>query len=108
MTYLKLKNVPLKFLSNAKYGSVKNDIPWDACGFNKLTVSFTALQYRDSDDNFIQVLQISDVDKFNAKFAMMQEDVSKMPDSCSISLIDDAEYEAQKTTRDEWKAANAT
>ena len=108
MTYLKLKNTPLRFLSSAKYGSVKNDIPWDACGFNKLTVSMTALQYRDADDNFIQILQVSDIDKLNTKFDFMLEDVSAMPDSCEISLIDAAEYEVQKTLRDEWKAANAT
>ena len=108
MTYLKLKNTPLKFLSSAKYGSVKNNIPWDACGFNKFTVSMTALQYRDSDDNFIQILQVSDADKFEPKFDLMLDDVNAMPDSCVISLIDDAEYESQKTLRDEWKASNAT
>ena len=105
MKYLKLTNVPLKLTSTAKYGSKKGEIPWEACGFNKISVAMTALQYRDDSDNFIQVLQIADQVVFDMKLAVFTEDVEALPLSSTLEVIDQAQYDIDKSVSVAWKAA---
>ncbi len=105
MNYLKLTNVPLKLTAVDKYGSKKGEIPWEACGFNKISVAMTALQYRDDNDNFIQVLQIADQVVFDTKLPIFTADVEALPLSSTLEVIDEVQYDIDKVTCAEYKAA---
>ena len=109
MQYLRIKNVPLKLLEDPKYGEGKC-LAFCACGFTELVLARSSIQYRNDSDEFIQVLPISDQDKFDLIWQMFQDDVSALDESdpsidSTCELVDAEKYLAEKQVAIETRAA---
>ena len=72
MKYLKLVNVPIsEFSKHAKLSNGEKRIPWTECGFSLSVIMAKAVQFEDSDGNFINYLPIDKVTKVRELIAKM-------------------------------------
>jgi len=107
MKYLKVTNVPLKIWEDPKYNPINGQINWEACGFNIIQVTATAIQYTELAGDFIQYIPISDESVFNSVWSMMQSDTSALGTGFNMEILDDTDgslYTQWKANEDIAKA----